>query len=239
MTTRTYRTNLRCTGCVQTIAARLNTDTRIASWSADVTVPERLLRVESAALTEEDVNALLEADGYKVLGEVKREQTVVVAASEPPVSYRPLVLLVGMILAACASFEFSSAALEPMRFMRHFMAGFFLSFSFFKLLDVTSFAATYRMYDLVAARIHAYGYAYPFIEAALGLAYLANVAPVAVNVLTLLLMLVGTAGVVVSMLQKKKVKCACLGAVFNLPMSYVTLIEDASMAVMAAVMLAM
>jgi len=33
------------------------------------------------------------------------------------------------------------------------------------------------------------------------------------------------------------VKCACLGAVFNLPMSYVTLIEDASMAAMAAAML--
>ena len=39
------------------------------------------------------------------------------------------------------------------------------------------------------------------------------------------------------LLARRKVKCACLGAVFNLPMSYVTLAEDGLMAVRAAVML--
>ena len=36
--------------------------------------------------------------------------------------------------------------------VRHFMAGFFLVFSFFKLLDITAFADAYRTYDVVAAR---------------------------------------------------------------------------------------
>jgi len=222
---------------VGTIAPRLDADPRIRSWSADVTTAEKLLHIESDSMNADDANKLLEADGYKILGEVLPKAEPMPIAVEPPVTYLPLVLLVGMIAAACTAFEISAGAFDGMRVMRHFMAGFFLCFSFFKLLDVSSFAASYRMYDLVAALIPAYGFLYPFLEAALGFAYLANLSPLLVNSVTLVLMLVGTAGVVVSLMRKRKVKCACLGAVFNLPMSYVTLIEDASMAAMAAAML--
>jgi hypothetical protein len=50
-------------------------------------------------------------------------------------------------------------------------------------------------------------------------------------------MLVGAGGVIQSNLQKKTIRCACLGTVFNLPMSTVTIVEDLSMAAMAAWML--
>lgn len=61
---------------------------------------------------------------------------------------------------------------------------------------------------------------------------------VATNAVTLAVMSVGPVGVVRALLARRKVRCACLGAVFNLPMSYVTLAEDALKAAMAAVMLA-
>ena len=48
---------------------------------------------------------------------------------------------------------------------------------------------------------------------------------------------VGTVGVVRTLLARRKIRCACLGTVFNLPMSSVTLVEDVLMAGMAAVML--
>ena len=51
------------------------------------------------------------------------------------------------------------------------------------------------------------------------------------------LMLIGTVGVLQSLLAKRTIQCACLGAVFNLPMSWVTLVEDLLMAGMAAGML--
>jgi hypothetical protein len=44
-------------------------------------------------------------------------------------------------------------------------------------------------------------------------------------------------GVLQSVLNKKKIQCACLGAVFNLPMSTVTIIEDALMIAMSGLML--
>jgi hypothetical protein len=46
-----------------------------------------------------------------------------------------------------------------------------------------------------------------------------------------------TVALVRTLLAGRKIRCACLGAVFNLPMSYVTLAEDALMAAKAAVML--
>jgi LSD1 subclass zinc finger protein len=46
-------------------------------------------------------------------------------------------------------------------------------------------------------------------------------------------------GVLLALRGRKSIRCACLGAVLNLPMTTVTLIEDVSMAVMAGAMLLM
>jgi len=50
-------------------------------------------------------------------------------------------------------------------------------------------------------------------------------------------MTISIIGVLQSVLNKQKIQCACLGAVFNLPMSTVTIIEDGIMILMSAVML--
>ena len=55
--------------------------------------------------------------------------------------------------------------------------------------------------------------------------------------ITMRILLVGAGGVIQSNLQKKSIRCACLGTVFNLPMSTVTIVEDLSMAAMAAWMI--
>ena len=117
------------------------------------------------------------------------------------------------------------------------MAGFFLVFSFFKLLDLQSFAASYSSYDVIAKKWFTWGYIYPFIELTLGILFLLNYHPVLTNLTTLVVMGVSSIGVIQSLMNKRKIKCACLGAVFNLPMSTVTLIEDMLMVVMSGMML--
>ena len=121
--------------------------------------------------------------------------------------------------------------------MRFFMAGFFLSFSFFKLINLKGFAESYAMYDIVAKRILVWGYVYAFIELGLGIAFLVNFNPVLTNWITLLVMTISIVGVLQSVLNKRKIQCACLGAVFNLPMSTLTIIEDLLMIAMSAAML--
>lgn len=75
------------------------------------------------------------------------------------------------------------------------------------------------------------------MELALGAAYLLNLSTVAINIFTLVLMLVGAIGVFKALFDKRTIRCACLGTALNLPMTKVTLIEDLAMAAMAAIML--
>jgi len=117
------------------------------------------------------------------------------------------------------------------------MAGFFLVFSFFKLLDLPSFAASYSSYDVLAKRWFGWGYIYPFVELGLGILYLLNYQMFITNIITVLVMGISSIGVFQSLLAKRKIRCACLGAVFNLPMSTITLIEDLLMVLMAGGMI--
>jgi hypothetical protein len=124
-----------------------------------------------------------------------------------------------------------------MKAMNIFMAGFFLTFSFFKMLNLNGFAESYSMYDIVAKKLKAWGYVYAFIELGLGIAYATNFQPLITNIVTLVVMTVSIIGVLQSVFNKRKIQCACLGAVFNLPMSTVTIIEDALMIAMSVIML--
>ena len=95
------------------------------------------------------------------------------------------------------------------------------------------------MYDVVAKKIPAWGYVYAFLELALGLAFVLDFAPLYVNAFTAVLMAVSLLGVLQSVFNKKQIRCACLGAVFNLPMSTVTIIEDGLMIAMSVAMIFM
>jgi uncharacterized membrane protein YphA (DoxX/SURF4 family) len=117
------------------------------------------------------------------------------------------------------------------------MAGFFLVFSFFKLLNLKGFTESYVMYDVIARKVPVWAYVYAFIELGLGIAFLVDFNPMATNLVTLVVMSVSIIGVLQSVLNKKRIQCACLGAVFNLPMSTITIIEDALMIAMSAYML--
>nr|WP_315417322.1 MauE/DoxX family redox-associated membrane protein [uncultured Pedobacter sp.] len=152
-------------------------------------------------------------------------------------TYKPILLIFGYVTAISLVVSWQANAINYMVFMRIFMAGFFLTFSFFKMLNLKAFAESYAMYDIVAKKFSAWGYIYAFIELGLGLSFALNLSPVIVNWVTLIVMIISIFGVLESVLNKKKIQCACLGAVFNLPMSTVTIVEDAIMIAMSAAML--
>ncbi len=183
------------------------------------------------------------------------------ALSDPAKSwlgtYYPLLLILAFILGASVLIQIglhAGAMGEPMGLgmhfgmglmtlsagetMRYFMAGFFLVFAFFKLLDIRAFANAYAGYDLLAARWPTWGLVYPFVELALGMAYLANYNPVLTSWVTIIVMGFSAIGVIRAVLGKTRIQCACLGTVFQLPMSTVTIVEDVGMVLMAAAMLA-
>jgi hypothetical protein len=107
------------------------------------------------------------------------------------------------------------------------------------MLNLKGFKDSYLMYDIIARRFPAWGYVYAFTELTLGIAFLINFNPIITNSVTFVLMTVSIIGVLKIILNKKTIKCACLGDVFNLPMSTVTIIEDGLMILMSLGMLFM
>lgn len=152
-------------------------------------------------------------------------------------TYKPILLIFGYITTVAIISATHQNTFHWMQAMNIFMAGFFLTFSFFKMLDLNGFADSYRMYDIVAKKIKVWAYIYAFIELGLGIAYATNFQPLLTNFVTLIVMSVSIIGVLQSIFNKRKIQCACLGAVFNLPMSTVTIIEDLLMITMSGMML--
>lgn len=152
-------------------------------------------------------------------------------------TYKPILLIFGYVTLASMIAATRHNGFSWMHGMNTFMAAFFLTFSFFKMLDLKGFAESYAMYDVVARKIPAWGFVYPFVELALGIAYATGFDPLLTNAATIIVMSISIIGVLQSVFNKRQIRCACLGAVFNLPMSTVTIIEDALMIVMSGVML--
>jgi hypothetical protein len=156
-------------------------------------------------------------------------------------TYKPLLTIITLILVpviALALRDATHGSADWRSAMQNFMAGFFLVFSGLKLLDVRGFAKGYATYDLLAMRVKAYGYVYPFLELLLGLAYLSGFAPFQTNIATIVLMIFSGIGVTQMVMQKRKFECACLGTFIKVPLTKVTIVEDFGMAAMAALMLA-
>lgn len=151
-------------------------------------------------------------------------------------TYKPLLIIAAYIIGITVLVELKTE-FNIERWMQNFMAAFFFVFCFFKVLDLKGFAESYAMYDIIARRWKPWGYVYAYIELSLAISYLMGFAPVLTNSVTLLVMTISIIGVLQSVLNKKQIQCACLGGVFNLPMSSVTIIEDALMIVMSGTML--
>ena len=149
-------------------------------------------------------------------------------------TYKPLLTIAAYILGGTVLIAVSSDNWQTMSLMSNFMGLFFIVFAFFKLLDVAGFARAFQSYDVIAKHWPAYGYIYPWIELFLGISFLINFWPLGTNLATLVIMVIGTVGVVSAVLMQRKIQCGCLGTVFELPMSTVTIIENLLMVVMAA-----
>ena len=235
---------LTCNGCVATVKKELLQIAGIESVTINENRDAATITMTQHVSTETLKAALKSHPKYQIndISTAKEKSTpsVSTAFEEETDSrswfetYKPLLLILGYVtLVSCF------AGKDWMTMMRYFMAGFFLVFSFFKMLDLRGFAESYRMYDIVAKAIPSYGYIYPFIELWLGMAFLINFQPFWTNIIAIVVMGSSAIGVIQSVLDKRKIKCVCLGAVFNLPMSTVTIVEDLLMVAMSAVMLFM
>lgn len=241
--THTYNiSGMTCSSCRATVQSLLSGVDNIKNVDVDLAKGEAVIEMHKHIATADLQAALQDHPKYKLSEKPVQHQTI------PPVfeaeekkswieTYKPILLIFSYITGLTLLIEYILGAFEWMRWMNHFMAGFFIVFSFFKLLNLKGFAESYAMYDIVAKKWGGWGYVYAFTELALGIAFFTGFNPILTNAVTLVIMTISIIGVLQAVFNKRKIKCACLGAVFNLPMSTITIIEDALMIGMSGVML--
>jgi hypothetical protein len=155
-------------------------------------------------------------------------------------SYIPLLVIFALLLGSASVVSLRDSLIDSFSWVNsiaYFMAGFFLVFAGFKLMDLEGFAEGYSTYDLLAQRWFGYGYVYPFIELAFGLAMLGGVNTPSLLWAEIVVMVFSGAGVTMKLMKGEKFQCACLGTFLKVPLSKITLIEDFGMAALAIVLL--
>jgi copper chaperone CopZ len=240
--THTYKVSgMTCTGCQAKVQSLLTKVKSVSNVEIDLAKGEATIQMDKHIATSALQDALKDYPKYKLSEIAVQHSPVFSEESEEAktwlATYKPILLIFAFITGITLLNEWVTGDFLWMRWMSNFMAGFFLVFSFFKLLNLKGFAESYSMYDVIAKKWSGWGYVYAFVELALGIAFLTGFNPILTNSITFVVMSVSVIGVLQSVFNKRKIKCACLGDVFNLPMSTITIIEDALMIGMSGVML--
>ena len=109
-----------------------------------------------------------------------------------------------------------------------------------KLQDVERFSTMFLNYDLLARRFVRYGYVYPFAEALGGLLMIAGALTWLAAPLMLFIGGVGAVSVFKAVyIDKRELKCACVGGDSNVPLGFVSLTKNLAMIFMGVWMLTM
>jgi copper chaperone CopZ len=226
-----------CANCVAKVKNELLKLGDVMEAVVQLNDPQAIISMQKHIRLQDLQFAVSRAGNYNITELGKDMSHSVETGSSWLITYKPILLIGVLITGITVLLEVNSGSFNWETWMQNFMAGFFLLFSFFKLLDIKGFADNYSSYDVIGRKWRGWGYVYAFIELGLGLAYLLRLVPMVTNGVTFVVMSISIIGVLQSVLNKRKIQCACLGAIFNLPMSTVTLVEDALMIGMSGIMI--
>jgi copper chaperone CopZ len=225
-----------CESCVKKISEVLSNEKNISALAVSLSTPN----IRFSSPNEFDTAAI-----DQVLAPLKKYRARVIDAPistgkglvKPLTLYWPLILLF-LLSAGLPALNVLKNDLGLDRWMYDFMGITLVALSYFKLLDLPKFADGFSTYDPIASRFHGYGYVYPFLELFSGIAFLMAFSIQAVSVLVILFLSMTTYGVIRALVEKRSFQCACMGTVFKLPLTKITIIENTVMIAMAVMMLA-
>jgi len=150
-------------------------------------------------------------------------------------SYRPVVALFTLTaLMAMAASHAVTGSPFTLRAAEWFIGFSMVVLALLKLQNVETFSTMFLNYDLLARRWVRYGHVYPFAEALAGLLMVAGVLTWLSVPVALFIGGVGAVSVFKAVyVDKRELKCACVGGSSNVPLGFVSLLENLMMVAMA------
>ena len=221
-----------CNGCKLAVEDKLSSLDGVDKAYVDLTKGEAIVHSKSP------ISFSLISDSlppkYKVTRTANSQNNETIKVSKIK-QLKPLFIILAYISITSLLLNFKNW--DSTNAMLDFMGLFYIIFSFFKILDIKGFSISFRMYDPLAKKVPLYGIIYPFIEILLGIMFLTRIKAELAIILTIIVLGITSVGVIQTLLNKKSIKCACLGTTLNLPMTEATFIENALMIIMAFILL--
>ena len=149
-------------------------------------------------------------------------------AAQQGTTYTPVIAIFAVTLLLSLSFSFATGnALVSMKTAELFVALTMAVLAIQKLQDLFSFTNSFVTYDLVAMKIVRYAYVYPFLEAFVGIGMIAGLPAYAIAPISLFIGGVGAVSVFKAVyIDKRELKCACVGGDSNVPLGFISLTEN-------------
>lgn len=154
-------------------------------------------------------------------------------------TYQPVIATFATSAAMAVAASYATLGqLATLRTVEWFIAFSMCLLAVFKLRDLESFTNQFLGYDLLAQREVRYAYVYPFVEVIAGVGMIAGVFTPIVAVAALFIGSVGAISVFKAVyIDKRELKCACVGGNSNVPLGFVSMTENLMMAGTAVWML--
>ncbi|KYL36593.1 MULTISPECIES: glutaredoxin [Pseudoalteromonas] len=147
-------------------------------------------------------------------------------AGQQGTTYTPVIAIFAVTLLLSLAFSLSGAGLS-MYTLELFVALTMAVLAIQKLQDLNSFSNSFITYDLLAMKVIPYAYVYPFLEAFVGVAMIAALPVYWVAPISLLIGSVGAISVIKAVyIDKRELKCACVGGDSNVPLGFISLTEN-------------
>lgn len=154
-------------------------------------------------------------------------------------TYQPIIAVFAttLLMAAASAFALNQTLLQ-LRTLELFIAISMCVLAILKLRDLFAFSNQFITYDLLARRVIPYAYFYPFAEAAAGILMIANTLLYLAAPLSLFIGTIGAISVIKAVyIDKRDLKCACVGGNSNVPLGFISLTENLMMIAMGIWML--
>lgn len=180
-------------------------------------------------------------DGKRIGGHEDLRRFLGLKVADPDATtYAPVIAIFGMAAAMALAISWAAlGSLLTVQTAEWFVAASMCLLALQKLRDVDGFATGFLNYDLLARRWVPYAHVYPWAEGLAGVLMLSGAmmwlsVPVALFIGT-----IGAVSVIKAVyIDKRELKCACVGGGSNVPLGFVSLTENVMMVAMGVWMLA-
>ena len=153
-------------------------------------------------------------------------------------SYRPVLAVFAVAAALAVTLSLGLLDGFSVRTIEWFVAFSMAMLAMLKLQDVEQFSTMFVGYDLLGRRWVPYAYAYPYLEALAAVLMAGHLLPWLSIPVALFIGTVGAVSVFYAVyVQKREIKCACVGGGSNVPLGFVSLTENLAMIAMGIWML--